>query len=391
MSLFASSPGMAIFKTIEVAILKRILLFGMDGTTVYPLNSLYYFRRWAVDGMLNSLGYFTKMLRGTIYLPWWFKLMGANIGKQAEISAYINCNAEKLTLGDHVFVADDVVMGMPHVQGGIVTHEKVKVGNRAFAGNGSTIRTGTRMADGMLVAVLSLAPKYGETGITYMGNPPLKIDRREGDKAALGHVQATYKPPARMVVARYVVELLGYLLLQLVLALSFAWCYIGIQLSYLYFEDGLYAALLPLFVMGQAAISCILVVILKWLIIGKFKAGSYPLYGTYVWRTELVERLEENVAQAIAFSLISGTVWIQLFYESMGMTMGKRCYLDHPCICEPDLITVGDYFTMERSGTLQAHLFQDRVRTTGPISIGEYSIESVCRQGWPLQTPLLIG
>ena len=112
--------------------------------------------------MLNSLGYFTKMLRGTIYLPWWYKLMGAKVGKQAEISAYINCNAEKITLGDSVFIADDVVMGMPVVEEGIVVHEKTVVGNRAFVGNGSTVRSGSRIPDRMLVAVLSLAPKYGE-------------------------------------------------------------------------------------------------------------------------------------------------------------------------------------------------------------------------------------
>jgi non-ribosomal peptide synthetase-like protein len=334
---------------------------------------MFFLRRWAVDVMMTSLSAYTKQLRGTIYLPWWYRLMGASIGRHAEVSSYVNVSADKLTLGDHVFLADDVVVGMPHVEAGLVTHERVTVRARSFVGNASVVRTGTFIPEEMLVGVQSLAPKAGAPRSTYLGSLPIQI-KREGDgKAALPAAgeALTYNPPAHLILARCVVEGVGYLVLQFCLALCFALLYICVAVSYVHVIDHLYALLLPVMIIAHSALAGLLTVALKWVIIGRFKPGVYPLYGTYVWRTELVERLEENLAIRNLFSLISGTIWMQRFFEGMGVTMGKRCYLDHACFCEPDLVTVGDYINIERTGTLQAHLFQDRVRTTGPIKIGE--------------------
>ena len=105
--------------------------------------------------------------------------------------------------------------------------------------------------------------------------------------------------------------------------------------------------------------------------IGRFRAGAYPLWTAYVWRTELVERLEENLAEPALVNLCAGTVWSGVWYRLLGATVGRRPYLDHPIITEPDLVTLGDFVTMDSGATAQAHLFQDRVRTTGNIVIGD--------------------
>ena len=55
----------------------------------------------------------------------------------------------------------------------------------------------------------------------------------------------------------------------------------------------------------------------------------------------------------------------------MGAKLGRRPYLENAILTEPDLLTLGDYATIESGGTLQAHLFQDRVRTVQRITIGE--------------------
>ena len=52
--------------------------------------------------------------------------MGSRMGRHAEISSFVHACADKLVLGDHVFVVDDVVLGMPHVEEGMVTHERVR-------------------------------------------------------------------------------------------------------------------------------------------------------------------------------------------------------------------------------------------------------------------------
>lgn len=93
----------------------------------YRLSSLAYFRQWAADMALDSLALYTKQLRGTVYLPIWYRLMGARLGRFTEVSSFEHVSAERLTLGDQAFVADDVVIGRPQVDaGGLVTHDHVR-------------------------------------------------------------------------------------------------------------------------------------------------------------------------------------------------------------------------------------------------------------------------
>jgi non-ribosomal peptide synthetase-like protein len=386
-----------------VAVLKRLLLLlggGGEEKDSYPLASFAFFRRWAVDNLMGSLTVFTKQLRGTVYLPLWYRLMGAKVGRHAEMSAFENVCAERLTLKDYVFVADDVIVGLPHVEKGMVTHGSVSIGRRSFVGNNSVVQARTSIADNVLVGVLSLAPKMNnvtttaaaatdaaEEGETFLGSPPFKIQRRAvtgaggPNNACAAATTTTYDPPAGMLLLRYLVEGLGFVLLQLSLATCFALLYVSMSWFYTSIvgngggkSGGLvcYLLSLPFFIMGAAGVAALLTLFWKWTVIGRFKAGSYPLYGTYVWRTEFVERIEENLLQSFTYPLVTGTVWMQWVCQAMGVRMGRRAYLDNPYFCEPDLCTVGDYLNMERMASLQAHLFQDRVRTTGPVKVGDF-------------------
>jgi non-ribosomal peptide synthetase-like protein len=369
--------GLFFARTCLVTGLKRLLLLGgLHRGTTYSLRSWTFFRRWAVDNLMDSLAVYTKQLRGTLYLPLWYQLMGARIGHHAEISAFENVCAEHLTLGDQVFVADDVMLGMPTVDNGVVTQQSVFIGDRTFVGNNSVVEGGTHLPQDVLVGVLTLPPSQGATtapGETLLGCPPFRVQKR----AELSrHAKTTYTPPSWMVFVRYVVEGVGFLLLQLSLASCFALLYVS--MTWCYNGDNSRASLvtylltLPLLVIGEAVVAAVLTLFWKWVVIGRYRAGSYPLYGIYVWRTEFVERIEENLLHTYTYPLISGTVWMQLVNQAMGVRMGRRAYLEFPYFCEPDLCTVGDYCNMERTASLQAHLFQDRVRTTGPVKVGNF-------------------
>ncbi len=188
------------------------------------------------------------------------------------------------------------------------------VGHRTFVGNGSVVQTGTCIPDEALVGVASLAPKFSRSGETYVGCPPLKI-KREGavllaPTTAAGALptarstHTTYEPTLGLRLLRFGVEALGFLALQLSLGLAFAALYLGLELPYLELHAGLYVLTLPGFVMGYSIMCALLTVAWKWLIIGRFRAGAYPLYGAYVWRTEFVERIEENLLQVLSRMIV---------------------------------------------------------------------------------------
>lgn len=183
-----------------------------------------------------------------------------------------------------------------------------RVGHRAFVGNASVVQTGTCIPDDALVGVASLAPKCSRSGETYVGCPPLKI-KREGGAAALGNglgaagvlptatATTTYEPTRRLRLLRFAVEGLGFLALQLSVGLAFAALYLGLELPNGQLHEAVYVLTLPCFVMAYSALCVLLTVAWKWAVIGRFRAGAYPLYGGYVWRTEFVERIEENLLQ----------------------------------------------------------------------------------------------
>jgi hypothetical protein len=51
--------------------------------------------------------------------------------------------------------------------------------------------------------------------------------------------------------------------------------------------------------------AALLVVLIKWITMcGRFLPGRYPLYSNYVWRTEFVERLEENVLEPVLLDML---------------------------------------------------------------------------------------
>jgi len=80
--------------------------------------------------------------------------------------------------------------------------------------------------------------------------------------------------------------------------------------------------------------------------------------------------LEENLAEPLLLNMLDGTCWKVMYYRCMGARIGRRPYLGHCIITEPDMISIGNDCTIESGGTLQAHLFQDRMRVVKPVALG---------------------
>jgi non-ribosomal peptide synthetase-like protein len=206
---------------------------------------------------------------------------------------------------------------------------------------------------------------------TFLGSPPLSIEKRE---KALGDTHLTYHPSTCRKCSRCSFEVFGYLLYTLYGALFATTSLFVIDLFYgVYGERNvvLFVVTLPVVQLAMGAALCLLIVVSKWTIMcGRFKAGTYPLFSFYVWRTELVERLEENLAEPILLNMLDGTCWKVFYYRCMGAKIGRRPYLGHSIVTEPDMISIGNDATIESGGTLQAHLFQDRMRLVKEVRLG---------------------
>jgi len=244
----------------------------------------------------------------------------------------------------------------------------VRICSKAFIGNGSVVTEGSTVASGTLVALNSLAPASCAPGSTFVGSPPFEIGRVL-DEAAAGE---TYEPSCSIKMARVLFEGFGFCLLVGMLSCLFGGT--AVVLSLIAENHGMVASalLVPFVFMGFGFLACLLVLACKWIVMGRFTVGKHTLYSFHVWRTELIERLEEGVAEPMLLLGAAGTALTAWWYTLMGATVGKRPFLNHCIITEPDLVKIGDYSSIDQGATIQAHLFQDRVRTMEKVNIGSH-------------------
>lgn len=166
---------------------------------------------------------------------------------------------------------------------------------------------------------------------------------------------------------RHTVEGLGFLLLHTLDSIGWTVAFIVAEYTCDNIHDKAWVVVLAIFTAIHLVANTILVTIMKWLVVWRFKEGQYPLYSFHVWRTELIERLEEGLVLSNLSVHVSGTWLFPAYFRLQGAKIGSRCYLEDVYVCEPDLITIGNHVIIESNVTLQAHLFTDRMRTVGKL------------------------
>lgn len=110
----------------------------------------------------------------------------------------------------------------------------------------------------------------------------------------------------------------------------------------------------------------------KWLIIGRYKPGVYPLWGSYYIRWWLVSSLERLSGAA----LFLGTPLMPVYYRLMGAKVGRGCAIDTALVSAWDVISIGD----DTSIGADTQLHGARVES-GTLIIGRVDIGSRCFVG----------
>ena len=111
-----------------------------------------------------------------------------------------------------------------------------------------------------------------------------------------------------------------------------------------------------------AAVAC------KWALIGRYRAGRYPVWGSYYLRHWMVQR----VVRLVPWGLVHGTVWYGLCLRALGAHVGQR--LDVQRGVSPgsggwDLLDIGDDVTLGRDAALRLVDLVDGHLVVGPIRL----------------------
>ncbi|MFE9448464.1 Pls/PosA family non-ribosomal peptide synthetase [Streptomyces sp. NPDC006739] len=375
--LLAAAPLFAVLTTVS-GMLLTALTVRLLGRAITPglhrADGGVAWRAWLVTRLLDSARGTLFPLYASLATPAWLRLLGARVGRGAEISTVLPLPS-LLRVEDGAFLADDTLVAPFELRGGWMRLGAVRIGRRAFVGNSGVVGPGREVADHALVGVLSDAPVRTEPGSSWIGRPAMPLPR----VATAGDSARTFAPPRRLVAARAAVEtcrvlpvILGTLLAEcLLLAQQRALDEGGLSLAALAGVPLLLAASLAAGLTTTAA---------KWLLVGRFRPVERPLWSSFVWRNELFDTFVEVLAVPWGIAAHLGTPVVNWWLRSLGARIGRGVWCDTYWLPETDLVSIGDGATVNRGCVLQTHLFHDRimrmdtVRLAAGASLGPHSI-----------------
>jgi len=368
---FGVGLSFVILLTLIITGLKWLLL-GNIKEGKYPVDSFFYYKKWFFDQLMKLSLQVIGTLYTTLYLQFWFKMLGVKMGKRVEISTVEFISPDLLVTGDECFLADSVSIGASHIRNGYITIAKTYIGNRTFVGNSAVISPNTKLGNDVLVGVLSKMSSEdlpAQDGTSWFGSPAVYLPKRD-----INHdfsLERTYKPTRRLFALRYFIEFFR-VILPTTLFITYAVLITNV-VSYMQVHKDLneLVFVFPFLYLGAALLGTIVVALLKWIIIGKYKPAKKPLWSHYVWRSELVTGIYENFLVLFFLNLLTGTPFIKYPLRMLGCKIGKRTCIYTTQITEFDLVKVGDDTALNDNCTLQTHLFEDRVMKMSFVDIGK--------------------
>jgi non-ribosomal peptide synthetase-like protein len=337
----------------------------------WPVHSNLYCAKWLVNQIQESSLAVLHGVYATVYAPFWYRLLGAKVGRDAEISSALGLVPDMLTLGDETFIADAVMLGDDSIDGGWMSMRPTVISRRSFVGNGSYIPDGTTLPENVLIGVHSSAPANDamKDGDTWLGSPPINLPAREQTSGFPEHL--TYRPSPfrrlarglieafRIVAPHAIVISVGYTVVLNIMPLASVGQW-GAVILYLT-GAGLFYGVGAFFFIAT----------IKWTLMRRYRKCSMPMWTPFVWLSEGVTNLYEGITVPNFLRYLRGTPLLPVALNFLGCHIGKGVYLDTTDITEFDCVTIGDYSELNALACPQTHLFEDRVMKVDYITIGK--------------------
>ncbi|MBC7445267.1 MAG: amino acid adenylation domain-containing protein [Polaromonas sp.] len=337
----------------------------------WPVHSNLYCAKWLVSQIQESSLAVLHGVYATVYAPLWYRLLGAKVGRDAEISSALGLVPDMLTLGDETFIADAVMLGDESIDGGWMSMQPTVISRRSFVGNGAYIPDGTTLPENVLIGVHSSAPANDQmnSGDTWLGSPPINLPAREQTSGFPEHL--TYRPSLfrrlarglieafRIVAPHAIVTSVGYTVVLNTMPLADAgqWGSVVLYLT----GAGLF----------YGVGTFIFIAAIKWSMMGRYRKCSVPMWTPFVWLSEGVTNLYEGIAVPNFLRYLRGTPWLPVALNCLGCRIGRGVYLDTTDMTEFDCVSIGDFSELNGLACPQTHLFEDRVMKVDHVTIGK--------------------
>jgi non-ribosomal peptide synthetase-like protein len=364
------SFALVIFTVCFIALIRWSVLPRVRSGS-YSIHSWFYMRKWTVALATEITLETLSSLYATIYMRNWYRLMGARIGKDAEISTNLAGRYDLVEIGEKNFIADEVVLGDEDVRRGYMTLDQVRTGPRVFVGNDAVVPLGAEIPAGALIGIKSKPPANSELapGDTWFGSPPIKLPVRQKFEG-LG-ANWTYEPPPWKKFLRAAFEAVHISLPTML----FVTCgTLAVEVMAPSLLAGRYLIALGWFLLLSLAISLFMtmvVVTVKWVTMGRYEPVVKPMWSFWAMRTEAVAVLYWGLAGKVLLEHLRGTPFLPWVLRLFGVKTGQGVWMDSTDVTEFDCVRIGDFCVVNSLSALQTHLYEDRVMKVGRVHLGQ--------------------
>ena len=367
LSILAAGIFIAVLPLPIAVVLEALALRVMGRVHPGVINrwSMSYVRVSVKTEMLQWAG---KWLSGSLMWPSWLRLAGAKVGRGCEISTIIDVVPELIEIGDECFFADGIYLGGPRVHCGAVTLGKTQLGANTFLGNHAVIRAGQCLPSDILLGVCTVADEeLIRPGTSWFGLPPFELPRREIVEADR---RFTHDPPLIRYLNRWFWELLRFGLPIVPVIIIPVWFALVAAAQSRVPGPALLFVVVPLLNLATISAVCLLVLAMKWFLLGRVRPGVHPLWSCWCSRWDFLYVAWGFYASA-ALLMLEGTLVLTTFLRAMGAKIGKGVVLGagFAQVVDPDMLHFEDGATV--SCQFQAHTFEDRVLKIDHVRIGE--------------------
>jgi non-ribosomal peptide synthetase-like protein len=293
-------------------------------------------------------------------------MAGMKIGQGCEISTIIDVVPELIEIGDECFFADGIYLGGPRIHRGWVTLEKVELKQNTFLGNHVVIQGKQRLPADLFVGVCTVVDDKtmdGKSG--WFGRPAFRLHRRD---TAEYDRNVTHHPTMIRYINRLFWETLRFTLPVILICTISMWLVALTTYSESYSLPIFILLIIPLLNLSLIGFNCILVLVLKWILIGQVKPGKHPLWSCWCSRWDFLYVAWGVFAKGYLKS-VQGTLLISWYLRAMGAKIGRGVLLNNlfTQVVDPDMLTFEDGATV--NCLFQAHTFEDRVLKIDRVTI----------------------
>ncbi|MCB9868747.1 MAG: amino acid adenylation domain-containing protein [Planctomycetes bacterium] len=364
----AALLGLSVLGLLASLVMRALLLWAIPAVPDGSIGRFdpRYVGVWLRTDLVTGAG---TWLSGSLLWPVWLRGAGMRIGRGCEISTIVDVLPENVTVGAECFFADGIYLAGPWIDRGTVTTAHTEIGTGTFFGNHVVVPPGAVLPDDLLLGICTPAePRSLRSASSWFGHPPFELPHREVvelDRAL------THRPSPLRWLHRLAWELLRFALPAVGSGVLVGWLAVVGALHDVPRGLSWWAG-----VVGSGALTvaapCVLVLALKWLLLGRVQPGRHGLWSSWCCRWDFLYVAWGFLARGL-LDRLAGTLWLTFYLRAMGMRIGRRVLLGggFAQVVDPDMLEFADGATFE--GLFQAHSFEDRVLKIGRVRLGEGS------------------